>query len=410
MRIIRIISRIITGMVFVFSGFVKGIDPLGSTYKFQDYFDAFHLDFLNGFALPLAILLSTFELAIGLNLLLGIRMKLTSWLLLLFMSFFTILTLILAISNPVSDCGCFGDAIKLTNWQTFWKNIIILVPTLIVFLQRNRYIELYANGTGWVLSSSFVLLGILLSVYCYHNLPVMDFRPYSTGTHIPDKMVVPEGMPVDEYETILVYKKDGVNKEFTMEDYPWQDTTWKWVETKQNLIRKGYEPPIHDFVISSATNGDITAEILNDPGYVFLIIACELNKTDLKAFEAFNKAVEEGQSRGFKYYLVTSSVAEDITAFQESVRPAYEICTADEITLKTIIRANPGILLLRQGTILGKWHHRNFRAGDFRTLNPDAVALDMLWNSVEWLRVAVIALGLALMLMLFHLFHRKTNT
>ena len=128
MKIIRIICRILTGMVFVFSGFVKGIDPWGFTYKIQDYFEAFHLEFFDGIAFPLAITACTLELVIGLNLLTGIRMRITAWLLLLFMSFFTILTFVLAISNPVSDCGCFGDAIKLTNWQTFWKNIIILVP------------------------------------------------------------------------------------------------------------------------------------------------------------------------------------------------------------------------------------------------------------------------------------------
>ena len=409
MKIIRIICRILTGMVFVFSGFVKAVDPLGGTYKFQDYFDAFHLEFLNGLAFPLAIILSTVELVIGLNLLMGIRMKLTAWLLLLFMAFFTILTFVLAIFNPVSDCGCFGDAVKLTNWQTFWKNIILLVPTLVVFRQRKQYNNLYAFHTEWVLTALFILLGLLISTYCYHNLPVMDFRPYSTGTHIPDKMTVPEGMPVDEYETILVYEKEGVKKEFTMENYPWQDTTWKWVETRQNLIKKGYEPPIHDFVISSETNGDITQEILNDPGYIFLIIACDLSRTDRRAFDSLNKAAEEGRDRGFKYYLVTSSTREEIATFRGSVKPAYEICTADEITLKTIIRANPGIVLLRGGTILGKWHHRNFRAGDFRGQNPDSVVLDHHRKSMEWMRVALIAAALMLGLALFHRIQRRSG-
>jgi len=409
MKIIRIICRILTGMVFVFSGFVKAIDPLGSTYKFQDYFEAFNLEFLSGIAFPLAIILSTVELVIGLNLLTGIRMKLTAWLLLLFMAFFTILTFVLAIFNPVSDCGCFGDAVKLTNWQTFWKNVILLVPTLVVFWQRKQYKDLYAFHTEWVLSISFVLLGMLISTYCYHNLPLMDFRPYSTGTHIPDKMVVPEGMPADEYETILVYEKEGIKKEFTMENYPWQDTTWKWLETRQNLLSEGYEPPIHDFVISSETSGDITQEILNDPGYVFLIIAHDLSRTDRRAFDSLNKAAEEGRDRGFKYYLVTSSTMEEITTFRESAKPAFEVCMADEITLKTIIRANPGIVLLRQGTILGKWHHRNFRAGDFRGQDPDWVVLDHQRKSMEWMRVALIVAGLMLMLGLFHVVHRRSG-
>lgn len=407
MKPLRILCRILAGMVFVFSGFVKAVDPLGFTYKLQDYFAAFHLDFFSGMAFPLVILLVTLELTIGLNLLFGIRMKLTAWLLLLFMSFFTVLTFILAIYNPVSDCGCFGDAIILTNWQTFWKNIIIFIPTLVVFLQRNRFKEPYGEGAQWVLVSLFALSGILLSVYCYHNLPVMDFRPYSVGTHIPDKMVIPEGMPPDEYETILVYQKDGVSKEFTMENYPWQDTTWKWVETRQNLIKKGYEPPIHDFVITSAERGDITEELLNDPGYVFLVVAYELEKTNRKAFETINKVAEEGLSRGFKTVLLTSSVSDEITAFRESGKPPFAICTADEIMLKTVIRANPGIVLLRQGTILGKWHYRNFKAENFRNSNLDAVMLDHYRKNREGLRVALIALVLVIITGAFHMMQKS---
>lgn len=402
MKIIRIISRIFTGIVFIFSGFVKAVDPLGSTYKFCDYFDAFHLSFFNDLAFPLAILLSTLELVIGLNLLLGIRIKLTSWFLLLFMSFFTVLTLILAIDNPVSDCGCFGDAVKLTNWQTFWKNIIILIPTIVVFLQRNKYKSLYPDITEWILSISFVLAGILLSVYCYHNLPVIDFRPYSIGTHIPDKMVIPEGMPVDEYETSLVYEKDGATKEFTSENYPWQDTTWKWVETKHQLIKKGYEPPVHDFVITSEIHGDITEDILNDPGYTFLIIANDLEKAHIPVFDDINKAIKENRSEQFKYYILTSSTQEEIASFTESAKPLCEICTADDITLKTIVRANPGIILLRRGTILGKWHHRNFRIQEFMEQNPDALVLESYNNTIEVLRVVVIGLMLVLALVVFH--------
>ena len=407
MKIVRILCRILTGMVFVFSGFVKGIDPWGFTYKIQDYFEAFHLEFFNGIAFPLAVTACTLELVIGLNLLTGIRMRITAWLLLLFMSFFTILTFVLAISNPVSDCGCFGDAIKLTNWQTFWKNIIILAPTLVVFWQRNRYKGPYAYATEWTLTASFALLGVLLSVYCYHNLPLMDFRPYSTGTHIPDKMIVPEGLPADEYETVLVYEKDGVQKEFSAENYPWQDSTWVWKETRQKLVKKGYEPPIHDFLITSPDGFDITGDLLQDTGYTFLIVAYDLGKPNRMAFDRLNKAAEEGQKMGYKYYLITSSTQEEIDAFRESFNPSYAICTADEITLKTIIRANPGIVLLRRGTILGKWHHRNFEYSRFREQQPDGVVLTHFRHSVEKYRILLIATLLFLFLLVFHHFNRE---
>ncbi|MBN1416413.1 MAG: DoxX family protein [Bacteroidales bacterium] len=403
MKVIRIISRIIAGIVFIFSGFVKGIDPIGYTYKIQDYFTAFYLDFFGTLALPIAVILSTAELVIGFNLLIGIRMKLTSWVLLLFMSFFTILTFILAIFNPVSDCGCFGDAVKLTNWQTFWKNIILLVPALIIFLQRDHFKSFYANHTEWTLAILFVLFGLFLSLNCYRNLPYMDFRPYSVGTYIPDKMKIPEGMPVDEYETILVYEKNGIQKEFTAKNFPWQDTTWKWVETKQKLIKKGYEPPIHDFIITSETGTDITEDILFDPACTFLIIAYDLYKSNRKAFEELNKAASEGKKSGFKFYMVTSSTKLEIASFRESVNPSFEICTADEIMLKTIIRSNPGIVLLRKGTILGKWHYRNFKYPDFRKSDLDSVVLSHYRDSIEKHKVMLI---FALFFLVFCIFHR----
>jgi len=408
MKIIRIICRILTGLVFVFSGFVKGIDPWGFTYKIQDYFEAFHLGFLNDIAFPLGIAACTLELVIGLNLLTGIRMRITSWLLLLFMTFFTLLTFVLAISNPVSDCGCFGDAIKLTNWQTFWKNIVILVPTILVFWQRNRYARPYACFTEWTLTMVFALSGILLSIYCYHNLPLLDFLPYRTGTNISEKMKIPEGMPADEYETVLVYEKNGVQKEFSSENYPWKDSTWIWKETRQKLVKKGYEPPIHDFLITSADGYEITGDLLQDTGFTFLIVASDLSKSNRPAFEMLNKAAREGQHSGYKYYLLTSSTREEIDAFRESFNPPYEICTADEITLKTIIRSKPGIVLLRRGIILGKWHYRNFDYSLYREQQPDAVVLDQYGRALEKHRIFLIASVFFFCFLLFHIVNSRS--
>ncbi len=403
MKGITIFCRWFTGLVFIFSGFVKAIDPLGYTYKIQDYFSAFHLGFFNNLAIIIAVAFSTLELVIGLNLLFSIRMKFTAWMLMLLMAYFTVLTLILAIFNPVSDCGCFGDAIILTNWQTFWKNIILLIPTVIIFMQRNQFEPIYSEASEWRLTAIFVLAGIIISVYCLRNLPVMDFRPYSTGTYIPDKMVIPEGMPLDEYETVLIYQKNGVTKEFTLDNYPWQDSTWKWVETKQKLIKKGYKPPIHDFTIVSDQGTDITENLLSDTAYSFLIIAYDLNKTNQKAFQKINKIAEQGQKMGFCFYLITSSTKEEISSFKSKVNPPYEIFTADGITLKTIIRANPGIVLLHKGTILAQWHHRNFNIQSFPDHNLDALILTRYRKTIEYLRVALTALIILLVIAGFHI-------
>ncbi len=409
MKILRITSRIIAGALFIFSGFVKGIDPMGSTYKFIDYFEAFHLGFLNSVAFPLAILLSTGELVIGINLLLGIRMKITSYALLIFMSFFTVLTLILAIYNPVTDCGCFGDAIILTNWQTFWKNIIILVPTLIIFFSRNQFIPFYADNIEWRLTAIFILTGILISVYSYRNLPLMDFRPYKIGTNIPEKMTIPEDARPDEYKAIVVYEKNGIRKEFNEDNIPWQDTTWKWVETRHILISKGYEPPIHDFTISTLDGDDITDMVITDPGYSFLLIANDLAKTNTGAFRIIDKTARACIGNSCSFYCLTSSTTEEIKKFQDKLKLDFDFYTTDEITLKTIIRSNPGLILLKEGNIIGKWHYNNFPEFNASDRNYISYVLDSQRKDREKLTVYLVAVCFIMILCVSHIVILKTK-
>ncbi|HEX2394998.1 MAG TPA: BT_3928 family protein [Bacteroidales bacterium] len=403
MKTILTIARLIAGLVFVFSGFVKAIDPMGSAIKFEEYFMAFNMDFLEFVSLPLAILLSSAELMIGLNLMAKVRIRLTAWLLLLFMSFFTILTLVLALSNPVSDCGCFGDAIKLTNWQTFYKNVILFIPVLIVFKFRKRYSATASDFTEWYLASVNFIIPVLLSVFCLIHQPLLDFRPYKTGTHIPSAMVLPAGVPVDQYETVLVYEKDGMKKEFSETNFPWQDTTWKWVETKQKLIFKGEEPPIHDFTISTLEGEDITARILSDSNYVFLIIAPELEEASRKGIRKMNELSLKASALNFSTYCLTSSPTSEINEFINSVNPAFTVCISDETTLKTILRANPGLMLLKDGIIIGKWNFRDVPETDEITTNMLGFVLDEQRSSADTLTILVFSL---LMLFFYSVFHR----
>ncbi len=375
MKITRLLARIITGLVFVFSGFVKALDPVGSSIKFSEYFEAFHMGILIHMALPLAILLCAAEFMIGLNLLAGLRMKFTAWLLILFMSFFTVLTFISALTNPVSDCGCFGDALKLTNWQTFWKNIVLLIPAVIVFLNR-KISSPGQPSREWPLVFTNFLLSCGLSFYCIWHQPILDFRPYNTGAYIPGKMIVPEGAEPDLYETRLIYEKDGHRQEFTDQNFPWQDTTWKWVETRQKLIKKGFEPPIHDFSITTFDGEDITNQVLADSGYIFLIIAPHLNKASRKGMEKLNNLALKCRELGFDVYGLTSSPNSQILDYTVKFQPAFDFCTTDETTLKTIIRANPGVMLLYHGTILGKWNFRDAPAA--KVLTADLLSATML--------------------------------
>ena len=396
MKVILFLARIITGLVFVFSGFVKAIDPMGSAIKFEEYFMAFKLEFLTFLSLPLAILLSSAELMIGLSLLVKVRMKFTSWLLLVFMSFFTLLTLLSALTNPVSDCGCFGDAVKLTNWQTFGKNIILLVPTLIVFLYRKQYKPLASQFTEWYLTGVNFILPVIISVFCLVHQPVLDFRPYTPGTSIPEKMTLPEGTPTDVYETILIYEKDGVQKEFTETNFPWQDTTWKWVETKQDLVKKGEEPPIHDFSITTLQGEDITSNVLSDTGTVFLIIAPKLENASQKGRTMMNELAMKALNTGFTVYCLTASATTGVDNFIRNFRPAFDICTTDETTLKTIIRANPGLMIISKGTILGKWNFRDAPLPGELKKNLLPVLLTNHYRMIEKLTVVVIILIIAL--------------
>ncbi len=358
MKYIRNASRIIVGIVFVFSGFVKGIDPLGSTYKFGDYFTAFGLESLEPLAFPLAIILSTFEFIVGFALIFNLKTKLNSWIVLIFMAFFTLLTLYLAIENPVSDCGCFGDAIIMTNWETFYKNIIILILTLIIFKYRYHFRSALTEKKQYGLPGIGVALILFTTFYCYQHLPIIDFRPYNVGANIAEKMEIPEDAPQPEYETILKYKKDGEIREFTMDSLP--DSTWQWVETKNIKVKEGYKPPIQDFYISTLEGEDITDIILDQDKFTFIMIAHTLEEASERNIDDIKNIAEHCRNNeNCSFISLTSSLEKDIENYKEEHNIKFQFYNADEITLKTVIRANPGLILLKKGTILDKWHHND---------------------------------------------------
>jgi uncharacterized membrane protein YphA (DoxX/SURF4 family) len=362
MKYIRIIARVLLGIVFIYSGFVKAVDPTGSAIKFSEYFEAFHLPWLGHIALILAVLQSTIEFSIGVALLLRLRMKLTSAIALIFMVFFTLLTLYSAVYSPVSDCGCFGDALILTNWQTFYKNLILLPVSLFIFLSRRKYEPVTSCKSEWFLMSIFILVVTGLSVYCLRYEPIIDFRPYSIGTYIPAKMIIPKGAPVDQYESVLYYSKNGVTKEFTLQNYPANDSTWKFVDTKSKLIKKGYTPPIHGFTITSADGEDITDKVLAERNFAFLIISPDLDGISEKSWSEVIKIAEYASKRGYSLYFLSGSVPDLNQKATQKYNLTFPFYSTDVTTLKTIVRSNPGLLLLKQGIILNKWSNNDFPA------------------------------------------------
>lgn len=351
MRILKLTARIITGIVFIFSGTVKAIDPLGSVYKFEDYFRAFDLGFLKSMSLPLTVLLCTAEFICGFSVLTGIRQKYGITGVLILMAIFTPLTLVLAISNPVSDCGCFGDAIHLTNWQTFYKNIILIAFAIILFKYRNEERKEQRPLSGWLAISGAAIIFIGFIFYNLIYLPVIDFLPYKKGANISELMTIPEGAPADVYTTTFIYEKDGVKKEFDLTNYP-TDSTWKFVEQKSVLVKKGYKPPIHDFSITAMNGEDITAKVLSKKGYTMLMVSKKLPEADkMSILDGIGRG-RHLQGMGVDFYLLSASSSEEI-----SMIPDLQICSADETTLKTMVRSNPGYILLHDGVITGKWSH-----------------------------------------------------
>jgi uncharacterized membrane protein YphA (DoxX/SURF4 family) len=359
MKLLRTISRFLVGFLFIFSGFVKAIDPMGSTFKFKDYFTAFGMDSLTGLAFSMAITLAALEFCVGMLILFNVHKKRASWLALLFMLFFTPLTLILAITNPVTDCGCFGDALILTNWETFGKNIIILAFTLVIFFTRNSEKDKSSKLTHNLMLGFSLVIALGSSYYSYRHLPFIDFRPYHIGANIQDGMLIPDDTAADEYKSIFKYEKDGIVKEFDESNYPWQDSTWVYVDVEQILIKEGYKAPIHDFSISNEDYGDITDQVLTDASYTFLFVSRHLSEIDKDGMKHINELASWANNKAYNFICLTASSDDDIKAFKEDHRLAFEFYATDEIQLKTMIRSNPGLMLLQNGTILNKWHWRD---------------------------------------------------
>ena len=355
------VSRLLLAVTFVFSGLVKVVDPRGTQYKFDDYFLAFGWsEWIPGFLpLWLAVLLAVFEFCIGIYLFFGIRRRATSWLFLLFMSVMTPLTFYLALADPVSDCGCFGDAVSLTNWETFGKNVVLLGLSVLVFRYRRLMVRFVSERNQWMISLYSIFFAFVLAGFCIYYLPVFDFRPYHIGVNLPRAMVVPEGEEEPEYLTTFVLEKDGVKKEFTTEDYP-EDTAWHFVESRTVLVKEGYVPPVHDFSIMTWPDGeDITEQVLSDKGYTFLLISPYLEFADDSNIDRINELYDYCGEHGYAFYCLTASGDDVIGRWQDLTGADYPFGITDEITLKTIVRSNPGLVLLKEGTVYNKWSCNN---------------------------------------------------
>jgi uncharacterized membrane protein YphA (DoxX/SURF4 family) len=355
MNIITQIVRLLVSATFIFSGFVKLVDPLGSAYKFEEYFgaDVLNLEFLIPYALPFSIILILAEIMLGVMLLIGFKHKLTVWSLFFISLLFLFLTWYSAYYDKVTDCGCFGDAIKLTPWETFYKNIILIV--LIIYLLKRIYDiqPLISEKFVKIVTSLSLLVFIFIIYFVLRHLPIIDFRPYAIGKNISEGMIIPEGAPKAVFEDTWIYNVDGEDKVFSTEDKPWNIEGATFVDRKTKTIEEGYVPPIHDF--SMEREGEDLTEVLLAKERLMLIVAYDLRKANKKGLSKIKELSDKALQNGYTVYFFSASTKEDFIKIKNKYKFEFDLLFSDETTLKTIIRSNPGIVTLNKGTITGKW-------------------------------------------------------
>ncbi|RYG22154.1 MAG: DoxX family membrane protein [Chitinophagaceae bacterium] len=366
-------SRWFVGLLFIFSGLIKANDPLGFGYKLQEYFEVFHLNFLNGWATGIAILLCVLEIVLGALLLFGFwRNQVTKGLLALIV-FFTFLTFVSAAFKVVTSCGCFGDAIPLTPWQSFSKDLILLVLIVYLFIHRSKIHPITANAkTQATLGAIVTFASLAFGIFTYNYLPIVDFLPYKVGSSIPESMKIPEGAPLDEFLIMyqLKHKKTGETKSMSDKEYMakevWKDENWEVVgDPEKQLIKKGYEPKIKDLIISDGSGTDYTKELVENPFYNLIIVAYNLNEVNEEAVAKTNAlALNAVEQFNIRSVVLTSNSAQDAAAFSKKMKLFMEVFYADAVPLKSMVRANPGVLLLKNGVIVNKWHYHNLPSFD----------------------------------------------
>jgi uncharacterized membrane protein YphA (DoxX/SURF4 family) len=364
--------RIFVGLLFIFSGLIKINDPLGFSYKLVEYFEVFHITFLNGLALSLSIILCALEIIMGFALLIGVRAKQIVWGLLLLIIFFSFLTFYSAAFKVVQTCGCFGDAIPLTPWQSFTKDLILLLLILVLFKNKYNIKPLFAPKTGDNLLIGATVVSLGFGLFTYNFLPIVDFLPYKVGANIPDAMKTPPGAILDEYQInySLKNKKTGATKEVTDKEYIssgiWEDSNWEVVGNPESkLVKKGFTPKIQDLIIKDAQGNDYTQELLANPFNSLFIVADVLSKTDTAAIIKINAlAINLTRSFNTRTILLTSAAQSEAEAFAKRYHLISEIFYADGVPLKSMVRANPGVMLLKGGTVVNKWHYHTVPSYD----------------------------------------------
>jgi len=406
------IARTLVGALFIVSGLIKANDAVGFSFKLGEYFapDVLDIPFLSEYTYGLAVFICIAEIMLGLSVLVGAKMRLTAWSLLSMILFFDGLTFYSAYFDKVTDCGCFGDAIKLTPWESFAKDVALSILIFIIFAFRNQVkyqtraenskifpVALLLVGLfsyfmlDWLfpiyftialfllvrLVNKFILkekrewtLALLTLVTCfaftYHtdsHLPIRDYRPYAVGKNIADDMTLPEGAQADVYDDVWKYEVDGIVNEYATKDKPWEIEGAVFVDRETKLIVEGDHPPIHDFSIESDTLGDITDSVLAASDAI-LFVMYDLTKSDREALRKVEDIVNALSDEVVTITAMSATTETQMELIQKEADISFPFYFTDETTLKTIVRSNPGMLWLKEGTIVAKWHYNDFPASE----------------------------------------------
>lgn len=368
--------RVFVGILFIISGFVKLNDPVGFSFKLQEYFapDVLNIEFLSPFALGLAIILVIVELVLGVALIIGYYKRLTMWLLLLMIIFFTFLTFYSAYFNKVTDCGCFGDALPLTPWQSFTKDVILLIMIVFLFINIKHIKPFFSNFSRSIIIFATFIACLSFGYYVLMHLPAIDFRAYKEGVNISEGMTIPEGAPEAVFDYNWKFNINGEEKIITTQgEYPSSEGEFIGVETE--VVEEGYVPPIHDFTIEK-DGENFTEKFLNTPNLI-VIIAYDLNKTEWNGWPVIKELTNDALKKGYSVIGLTASGDASVNDLKEKQNINFDFYFTDATTLKTIVRSNPGIVKLHNGTIIQKRHWNDADEIELEMLPSANTSLDL---------------------------------
>ncbi|MBL7765078.1 MAG: DoxX family protein [Chitinophagaceae bacterium] len=371
LNIILTIIRVFVGLLFIFSGLIKANDPSGLAYKMGEFFEVWAREgylpslmlWLNQYAMLFSILMITFEIVAGVALIIGYRFKLFSYLIFLLTVFFTFLTAYALFSGNIKECGCFGDCIKLQANESFMKDLVLLVLIFILMIFRKRIAQTFSNMTATLVIVFSFVISVWMQWYMLKHLPYKDCLAYRVGNNLLKEMTPGPDYKQAEYKTILIYEKDGVKKEFTDKNFPWQDTTWKFVDSKSTVVKEAQnEPPIKDFAISNYDGQDITQTLLSYKGNLFLLFVKDVNEAHKDNIEALQSLISECKKANIPVIGLSASNDIETNKFRTENKLDIEFTTIDATVCKTAMRSNPGLMLLKNGTVTGKWSYADYPA------------------------------------------------